>query len=134
MYPKKSLYTLALALGAVCAAPYAVAGKVITTAPLWADSPSYHACNVANVSTTDLKSVTVDLINSGGTVLATQTLEPLAAGQSNELNPGGYSGFARCRFTVVGSTSKIRANITVFRNTSDGNGNYYDVLGIESAR
>ena len=128
----KSPYSLAaLALATISVASYAEAAA-LNTAPVWADSPaSFHACNVANISTADLKSVKVELLKNNGAVLLTNTYSPLVAGASVETSPfGGYSGFARCRFTVSGSASKIRANISVFHYT----GSYYDTLAIDSAR
>lgn len=135
MYSIKNLSVFAGLAFAATAPSTATALTYLYTSPLWTDSPSYHACNVANISTTNVKSVTVDILDPDGTVTSSQVIKPLVAGQSREVANSASSGFRRCRFTVDGSATKLRANITVFRQKStDGSGVYYDVLGFESAR
>jgi len=116
----------------------ASAGTVyLYTAPLWADDPSYHVCSAANVSTSDVSSVKVEVLAADGSVLVETTPVPLPAGQIVGATnvDDDYTGNARCRVTVKGSASKIRGNLVVFRQkTSDGNGDYHDVLGTEIAR
>ena len=96
--------------------------QVLNTSPLWADSGSYHACNVVNVSTGSVN-ISIELIESGGTVLATSGSTPisLAAGTSTELSVApNYVGFARCRFTLNQAPGIIRANLTVFHALGSG--------------
>lgn len=134
---KKILPTLGLVAVSVIPAVASAGTVYLYTAPLWADEPSYHVCSAANVSTTTLSSVKVEVLGADGSVLVETTPEPLAAGQiagaTNVEN--NYTGNARCRITVKGSASKIRGNMVVFREkASDGNGIYHEVLGTEIAR
>jgi hypothetical protein len=91
------------------------ATRALNTSPLWADSDSYHACNVVNVSLTPVN-MFVDIISASGTVLATSgtTAVSLPAGTSLEVSTGGYTGFARCRIRLASASETIRANMTVF--------------------
>lgn len=95
--------------------------QVLNTSPLWADSASYHACNVVNVTTSPVN-VWVELIDSGGAVLATSGTTPvaLAAGTSMEIDNASFVGFARCRVMLNEAPSTIRANLTIFHLISVG--------------
>jgi len=123
----KSLVTLSL-LGVITIALAPTAGKastagdisylnVLNTSPLWADSASYHACNVVNVSTSTV-SVSIELIEAGGGVINSVTNAAIAAGTSYELLEASGNGFARCRFTLQDNPAVIRANLTIFRPVS----------------
>jgi hypothetical protein len=98
------------------------AAQVINTSPVLADSASYHACNVANVSTATI-SVAVELISNGGAVLRTATVT-LPAGDAIEIANNGqsptYVGLARCRFTTNYAPTTIRANIVSVFQTASG--------------
>src|ERR1700735_4896434 len=126
MIGKRLLTVPLLAITALVLAPtlgHAVSGdaaltNILNTSPLWADSHGYHACNVVNV-TTSAVSVTIELIDNGGNVLAEGNWT-LAAGTSQELPESTGNGFARCRFTLRESAAAIRANMAVFLNTSSG--------------
>ena len=97
------------------------AGKVLWTAPALAAYPAGSGrtiyCDVVNVGTTP-QDVTIDILDYFGTVVNTAgpiTLPPEtgnALGASNDFNS------ARCRFTVTGSTKKVRA-MAVYDNGSD---------------
>jgi hypothetical protein len=106
--------------------------QVLNTSPLYADNASYHACNVVNVSASSLN-ISIELIGSGGTVIASSGTNPVAvgAGTSVELSNGAaYTGFARCRFTT-NFPSSIRANLTVFHPFTDGS---YQTYATSEAR
>jgi hypothetical protein len=107
--------------------------QVLNTSPLWADANSYHACNVVNVSTS-AQSISIEIIESGGSVLATSGSTPIAvpAGTSTEISAGtAYVGFARCRVTMYNGTGTIRANLTVFHSNTDGS---YQTYAVSEAR
>lgn len=141
---KFHLITVALVMMAMGFAPTvanAVAGdstaqtsNIINTSLLFADHPaSYHACNVANVTTANLR-VKIDLISATGTVLGTTGAIPvtLNAGLGYELlasSGSNYTGFARCRISLV-DPANVRANLTVFHYT----GSYYESLAVSEAR
>jgi hypothetical protein len=96
--------------------------QVLNTSPLWADTASYHACLVANISTASLN-ISIELIGSDGTVLATSGTNKITipAGSSAEISNGAaYTGFARCRFTLFDTPTAIRANLTIFHSNSNG--------------
>jgi hypothetical protein len=105
----------------------------LNTSPLWADSgPSYHACNVANVSTSPV-TLKVTMLNSSGVAIATSgtTNITLNAGATYELLQSTYSGFAYCRFNLPNEVgTAVRANMTVFHST----GTYYETLALSEAR
>jgi hypothetical protein len=74
---KNQLSVRLLAIAAIMLSPAAAnaatagdisAAQVLNTSPVYADSASFHTCNVANVSTATI-SVAVELINSNGGVL-----------------------------------------------------------------
>lgn len=124
---KLSVALLAIAaLVLAAAAAFAVTAgdasvsTILNTSPLWADSGSYIACNVVNVTTSSVN-VSVEQISGAGVVLAGSTTPiSLAAGTSAEVtNFGGSTGFARCRFTVS-APGAIRANATVFHSLGSG--------------
>ncbi len=123
----KNLLTLSL-LGMVAIALAPTTGQastagdisflnVLNTSPLWADSASYHACNIVNVSTSTV-SVSIELIDSGGGVINSATNVAIAAGTSYELLESSGNGFARCRFTLQDNPAVIRANLTIFHPIS----------------
>ena len=96
--------------------------QVLNTAPLYADTQSYHSCNVVNVTTSAVQ-ISVEIIESSGTVLASSGSTPLnlAAGTSYELDVApSYTGFARCRFTSNNPPGAIRANMTIFHSLGGG--------------
>jgi hypothetical protein len=99
------------------------APQVFNTSPLWADTASYHACNIVNVTTSTL-TVLIELISASGSVVATSGTAAVTvnAGTSYELNGvgAGYQGFARCRFTTSYGAASFRANITVFNPLPSG--------------
>jgi hypothetical protein len=94
--------------------------QVLNTSPVYGDGQSFHTCNVVNVSTATI-SVVVELINSNGGVLTSETLG-IGPGTSRELSfsGGGYTGFARCRFTLNYSATTIRANVATFHSPDGG--------------
>ena len=108
---------------------------VINSSPLWADTQSYHACNVVNVSTSPV-GILVQLIDQNGAVLGTSGTSAflLAAGTSYELISGAantYVGFARCRVTHYQGPDTIRANLTVFHSLG---GAVYQTYATSEAR
>ena len=140
---KSHFSVAAIVMAAFIAAPTAAnavtgdasTSTILNTSPLWADSgPSYHACNVVNV-TTSAVSVRIDVLKSDGTTLATSgaTSISIPAGVSVEYAGGGYSGFARCRVTVPSlSSNSVRANLTVFHwNSAES---YYQTVALSEAR
>lgn len=106
------------------------APQVFNTSPLWADSASYHACNIVNVTTSNL-TVLIELITASGSVLNTSGNVTIDAGTSYELIGGSYTGFARCRFTTSYGSGSFRANLTIFNPLSSGN---YQTYAISEAR
>jgi hypothetical protein len=148
---KNQLSVRLLAIAAIllspCAANAATAGdisaaQVLNTSPVRGDSQSYHTCNVVNVSTVTI-SVAAGLINSTGAVLTSHTFS-LSAGNFGQVtfNGGGYTGFARCRFTLNYSATNYSckcgdfsysgqrqhiSNIRVFRGTLNAHGREYAV-------
>lgn len=108
------------------------APQVFNSSPLWADTASYHACNVVNVSTSNL-TILIELISSSGTVLRTSGTSAITidAGTSYELIGGSYTGFARCRFTTSYGSANFRANLTVFNPLPAGT---YQTYAISEAR
>ena len=136
---RSGMVVLCAALAAMPGIAAAVAGDAnaastivpLNTSPLYADNGiSYHACNVVNV-TQSTQNVKIDLLNGAGTVVATSGAAPVAvgAGAVYEVSGGGFSGFARCRFSNVNGDN-VRANISVFRWT----GTYYETLSTSEAR
>jgi hypothetical protein len=105
----------------------------LNTSPLWADSgPSYHACNVANVSTSPV-TLKVTMINGSGAAMATSGPAnfTLNAGVTYELIQAAYTGYAYCRFNLPNEVgTAVRANIAVFHYT----GAYYETLALSEAR
>ncbi len=107
--------------------------QVLNTSPLWADTHSYHACNVVNVSTGPVN-ISIELIESSGSVLATSGSTPISlpAGTSTEISAGAsYVGFARCRFTFNQAPGIIRANLTIFFPLANGS---YQTYATSEAR
>jgi hypothetical protein len=97
--------------------------SVLNTSPLWADSQSYHACNVVNVSTSAV-TVAIELISASGGVISASSLA-VPAGTSAEVDDASGSGsstpgFARCRFTLTNAEKTIRANMTIFHSLGAG--------------
>ena len=131
-------------LGLAALAPssaFAVAGdaalaKILETSALWADSGhTYHACNITNVTTSNLL-VKVDLLDNAGNTLLTSgaapvTLSPGATSETSPFSIESYTGFARCRFTIAGgSADAVRANEMVFFSV----GTYFQTFAISEAR
>jgi hypothetical protein len=107
--------------------------QVLNTSPLWADTKSYHACNVVNVSTSS-QSISLEIIESDGSVLASSGSSPITvpSGSSTEISAGAaYVGFARCRVTTYYGPGTIRANLTVFHPNADGT---YQTYAVSEAR
>jgi hypothetical protein len=107
--------------------------QVLNTSPLWADTKSYHACNVVNISTSS-QGISLEIIGSDGTVLATSGSSPItvSSGTSIEISAGAsYVGFARCRVTTYYGSGTIRANLTVFHANTDGT---YQTYAVSEAR
>jgi hypothetical protein len=107
--------------------------QVLNSSPLWADTKSYHACNVVNV-TTSSEAISMEIIGSDGTVLATSgsTAITVSSGTSVEISNGAsYTGFARCRVTLYYGSNTIRANLTVFHPNTDGT---YQTYAVSEAR
>jgi len=118
----------ALAMAALALAPAvgrAATATVLNSSPLWADSQSYHACTVVNVSASTVN-VTIELVGANGKVIATTptAFVALTAGAITEVeNANPYIGLARCRFTVFANPAvavppSVRANLTVFHSIS----------------
>jgi len=107
------------------------ANTILNTSALWADSQSYHACLVANISTGNVN-VQIELISGSGAVLETTgtTAITVSAGTVYELSESAGAGFARCRFTL-GEPQSIRANLTVFHPLSGG---FYQTYATSEAR
>lgn len=95
------------------AAPASAA--VLTTSPVWGDAipNTFHVCNVVNVSTTPLSATSkVEILDSTGTVLNSDSLAGLLPGQTRQLQDFSFTGFEWCRYTVA-SAKKVRGNISV---------------------
>jgi hypothetical protein len=141
LYTKKNhLSAQLLSIAAIVLSPAAAdastagdisVAQVLNTSTLWGDSQSYHSCNVVNVSTATIN-VTVELISYAGSVLTSGTFT-LTAGNGYELNfsGGGFTGFARCRFTT-NYPSVIRANLSTFHTPDSGT--TYQTYALSEAR
>ncbi len=128
----KFLMVAAVALTTIGLGARVGSAAPLTTSPVWADTPAYHSCNVANVGTTPFTSIKIEMVNSSGTVVATNTVANLAPGRSVETFGGG-EGFIICRFTPVGGiNSNLRANTTSF--FYDASTGTYVVVGFSEAR
>ena len=93
------------------------AGKVLWTAPALAAYPSLQTiyCDIVNVGTTP-QDVTIDILDYFGNPVGfplTQTLAP----ETGTANGDGSGSGARCRFTLTGSTKKVRA-MAIYDNGS----------------
>src|SRR5262249_24433150 len=110
----KFLMVAAVALTTIGLGARVGSAAALTTSPVWADAPAYHSCNVANVGKAPVISIPIEMVDSSGTVVATDTVSNLAPGHSAE-TIGGGEGFILCRFTPVGGNkSNLRANTTSF--------------------
>lgn len=91
--------------------------RTVISAPLLAVGQGFHACNVANVSSSAVY-LKVDLINDSGKVFTSSTgaYVNIGAGQQFQLG-GNQHGYAYCRVHLSGNVNNIRANLTVFRWT-----------------
>jgi hypothetical protein len=94
------------------------AGKILWTAPALAGYPATQTiyCDIVNTATTP-QQVTVEILDYVGNVVGfplMQTLPP----EEGTANGDSTGAGARCRFTVAGSTKKVRA-IAVY---DDGSG------------
>ena len=129
----KQLSVSIFSLAALVLPGVAQATTILDTSPLFANNgQSYHACNVANVSSSPV-ALKVDMLDSSGVVIATSGAAniTLAAGHSTEISHSStYSGFARCRFTFSVPPGDIRANLSVFHWT----GAFYYTLAMSEAR
>jgi hypothetical protein len=108
---------------------------VLNTSSLWADTQSYHACNVTNISTSNIN-LSVQMIDQTGAVLATSGAAAItvAAGTNYELinaTANTYTGFARCRVSLYTGSENIRANMTVFHSLG---GAVYQTYATSEAR
>jgi hypothetical protein len=128
---RKELSVSLLATAAL-ALPAAAHAVDLTTSPLYANgSESYHACNVANVSTTTAN-ISIEIVSSSGTVIVGPRNVPINPSNIAEVStPENYTGFAYCLFNI-GNEAKanFRANLTVFHYT----GSFYDSLALSEAR
>jgi hypothetical protein len=93
------------------------AGKVLWTAPAQGAYPGLQTlfCDIVNVGTTP-QEVTIDILDYFGNVVQGPLQQLLVPEQGTALGDGSGSG-ARCRFTVSGSTKKVRA-IAMYDNGS----------------
>lgn len=106
----------------------------MNTGLLLADGLSYHECSIANISTGVIKSVKIEVISGGGSVLNATEYNQMQPGVSGSVTYN-VTSYARCRFTVNGaSAAKVRANLTVYHSVASGGDNYMDILGTEIAR
>ncbi len=112
----RSIAALALGLGLSGAAH---AGAVLFTPPALDAYPSHQTlyCDIFNTYTTSVpQTVTIDIIDYFGNVVATSGPQPLSSGTGTA--QGDFSGQgAVCRFTVTGSAKKYRA-MGVYDNAS----------------
>jgi hypothetical protein len=94
------------------------AGKVLWTAPALHMYPTNQTlyCDVVNVGTTP-QDVTIEILDYYGAVTSGPVTSTLGPEQGNALGEASPLGGARCRFTVSGSTKKVRA-IAVYDNGS----------------
>jgi hypothetical protein len=93
------------------------AGKVLWTAPALGAYPTTQTiyCDVVNVGTTP-QDVTIDVLDYFGNLIQggfPQTLAP----EQGTADGDGSGACARCRFTVTGSTKRVRA-MAVYDNGS----------------
>jgi hypothetical protein len=95
-------------------------GKVLWTPPALASYPSGSGrtifCDVVNVGTTP-QDVTIEILDYFGAVVTSVGPTTLAAESGTAWGDSGFSS-ARCRFTVTGSTKKIRA-MAIYDNGTD---------------
>jgi hypothetical protein len=134
MQMRKGLLAVGLAIGLGVLGSNAHA-MTLHTGPHWADSgASYHACNVTNVSSTNITDLQIVLHRADGTVAGTSGVITLGAGQTFEVvGSPAFSGFGRCRFfSPTASGSQLRANIAVFRFIAAGS--FYETLSQEPAK
>ena len=85
------------------------AGKVLWTAPALAAYPSTQTiyCDIVNVGTTP-QDVTIDVLDYFGNLIQGGFPQTLPPEQGTAVGDASGAG-ARCRFTVTGSTKKVRA-------------------------
>ena len=85
------------------------AGKVLWTAPALGAYPTLQTiyCDIVNVGTTP-QDVTIDILDYFGNPVGFQVVQTLAP-ETGTANGDGSGSGARCRFTVSGSTKKVRA-------------------------
>jgi len=114
----KNGFGLTLAAGILLATltTSAHAGKVLWTPPGLAAYPAQQTiyCDIVNVATTP-QVVTIDILDYYGN-LVQSTQQTLVPEQGTALGDNGFSA-ARCRFTVSGSTKKVRA-MAIYDNGS----------------
>jgi hypothetical protein len=110
--------TLAAGMLLATFATSAHAGKVLWTAPALGAYPQNQTiyCDIVNVAPTP-QSVTVEILDYFGNVVGfplTQVLPPEQGTANGDASGNG----ARCRFTVQGSTKKVRAMAIYDNGTS----------------
>jgi hypothetical protein len=79
-----------------------------TTPPLAKNSTDFYACRVANNKSSDIE-VVIEIRNSSGTVLATDT-QMILAGDTASTNYSGTTSIGYC--VVSGSLSKAKTPVT----------------------
>ena len=109
--------TLAAGVMLATLATSAHAGKVLWTAPALGAYPTLQTiyCDVVNVGTTP-QTVTIDVLDYFGNVVQGGFQQLLSPEQGTAVGDASGQG-ARCRFTVSGSTKKVRA-MAVYDNGS----------------
>lgn len=99
----------------------------LSSSSAWADdNGSYFGCTVTNISSKDVKNVTIEMVDGDG-VKASTTLNVLGPNKTEELMdwPVAPGSFKFCK--VRASKASVRATLNVYRlNNID---NYYLVLG-----
>jgi hypothetical protein len=129
---KKELSVSLFAMSALVL-PVTAQAVELNTSPLYADSgQSYHACNVANVSTASVI-LGISILSSDGVwITGSSGNISLNAGASTEVTTNKtYTGFAYCRINLPSEAgSTVRANLTVFHYT----GAFFDTLALSEAR
>ena len=142
MFGKKNIYFsipliaiaalgLARAAGNAATAGDISVAQVLNTSPLYADSGSYHQCNVVNVTTATI-TVSIELISGSGTVVNAENSTSVPAGSMAAIGDDSASGssspgFGRCRFSTNYGPGVIRANETIFAILPSGNIQTYAV-------
>jgi hypothetical protein len=105
------LLAAALMIVAPLLAPsvWAASSKVLYTAPAQSNYPTLQTlyCDILNVDTEPM-SITVDIFDYSGTMVATTGAVAILPSAGTAL-PDTTGAGAYCRFTISGSTKKVRA-------------------------